>query len=438
MKSIQKVFSLILILVVCSCSKDDGINQFGNLDESINNFENVTRSQNPIYNTPIYSPNELIIQYDVGVSEATKSTLRAFHQVISHEVCQQCPDGRIEKWVFDIGIQIEPKKHSIIIIGVTTDIVEVDYNFELVSDIEGVDVGSSEDISYEPLIATGNPGLLTIAILDTGFDQFFPFWYEDEEPIPILYDANYTNMYGEPSGWDFINNDSNPFDDNPGKHGSVIAYELQNILSETAVTFQILPAKIFNQDGKTSYFHMVCGANYALPLADIVNMSFGWYDDGYGEFESTILENLIEEYSDVLVVTSAGNGDGDDDYEGDNNDAKDHFPSSFDLENIIAVAATNVEGTAPAPWSNYGASSVDFWAAGMDIPFYDYDYEEIPLGVQGTSFAAPQIAAEAAKHLYEDEALTPEGVIDLLDVNGIFAPFALPVHYNKYYPMMID
>ena len=40
---------------------------------------------------------------------------------------------------------------------------------------------------------------------------------------------------------------------------------------------------------------------------------------------------------------------------GDNNDATPHFPSSYDVPNVVAVAATD----RLASFSNFGANSVD-------------------------------------------------------------------------------
>ena len=443
MKSIQKVLSIIFIMIVYSCSNDDGLNQLGRLDEPHDNSEITTRSnQNPMYNIPIYSQTELVVQYKLGVDDVAKATLRSIYEVIYYEICQLCPDKYIELWGFDPDIQIEPRKHAIETTAI--GIKGVNYQFTFTADTKAVDPGTWEDTSYEPLIVSDNSGI-TIAVLDTGFDPFFPFWYDSEGlPIPMLYNASETADGDELSGWDFSNSDPNPFDDTTGKHGSAVTYEIFNILSNSGVPFQILPVKIFNEFDETNYFNVLCGTYYAIQRAQIINMSFGWFEDGIGDYESTLLRDLLGLYSEVIIVSSAGNGNGfgdEDPHIGDDNDDHFHYPSSYEVNNMIAVAATNKKGTSPASWSNFGLESVDFWAAGEGVPFYEYDYTPIPDGLDGTSFAAPQITAQAALHLhFGGGLLSPTEVIDLINLYGTPALWEDEefVKYHKYYLMMVE
>ncbi len=426
MKSIQKLLVLILFIVVCSCSKDG--NNFDHI-EATHPIDVETRT-NGSYNIPNYSPNELIVRFASTLDSIDKAGLRAISGVIAYEPCPLCPDGDIEKWMFQPNIQIEPKKFAIkTLIG----IIEVDYEFTWETVVDGITVGSPDDLSYEPLVATSNSENI-IAILDSGFDPDFPFWYDSGEPLPVLYNSSDPSGTGQISGWDFVNSDNNPYDDNPGKHGSAIAYEYHEILKNASVPHQILPIKVSNADGNISYFNLTCGANLGLQEASILHMSLGWYGDTFGDFESTILEDLIEEHNDVIVVTSAGN-------DNNFNDADAHYPSNYDADNIIAVAATNRWETNKADFSNTGTNSVDFFAAGENVPFYNYDYDPIPYGITGTSFAAPQIGAQAA--ILQDESggtLSPDDVVDLLEENGIPVPASMygMVQSDKYYSLMLD
>lgn len=439
MKSIQKLLSIILVIIISSCGKDEIINPSDNLDLDSDSSQIITRSnQNNLpYNVPIYSDSELIVQYNPGTDPLTKSLLRAHHGVVNYEVCQLCFDESIELWFFGGPIAIEPKKQAIEDMG---GLADVDYEFDFVSELGETVVGSEEDLTYLSLIAPTNSGV-TVAVLDTGFDPFFPFWYDDEVPLPILYNASETGSGEEYSGWDFVNGEHNAFDDNPGKHGTIVAFEINSILSDAGIPHQILPIKVCNAEGETSYFQFLCASKYVFEIADVVQMSLGWFDDGFGDFENTIFNNLLDEYNNVLVVTSAGNGNGDEDIEGDDNDDDPHYPSGYPKDNVIAVAATNAMSTDSAYFSNYGDVSVDFWAAGQNVPFYDYGYVPIPGGVQGTSFAAPQIAALAAKHLHlGGGTLTPADIVELLNINGLPVPGEYDdlVKYDKYYPMLVD
>src|SRR5439155_2291716 len=90
----------------------------------------------------------------------------------------------------------------------------------------------------------------------------------------------------------------------------------------------------------------------------------------------------------IIFVAAAGNA-------GDNNDVVPIYPASFDLDNIISVAATT-RNDDPAFFSNYGATTVDLSAPGATIfscwngSDSDYRYTD------GTSPAAAHVAGACA------------------------------------------
>ncbi|HEX9783015.1 MAG TPA: S8 family serine peptidase, partial [Opitutaceae bacterium] len=90
----------------------------------------------------------------------------------------------------------------------------------------------------------------------------------------------------------------------------------------------------------------------------------------------------------VLVVTAAGN-------EASDNDRVPQFPSGFNLDNIISVAAIDRAGWR-ASFSNYGSTSVDLGAPGVDI-YSTLSTSEATYGfASGTTMAAPYLAGVAA------------------------------------------
>ena len=433
MENIQKILMIVLVTFVFSCSKEEKIAYLeGPHQLFISESASLVKYQTGgAYNIPVYSQNELIVRYDPGLDDSTKIFLRQLHDVLNYEVCQLCLDESIEKWFFDNSIQIEPKKQAIETYG--GGVADVDYEFDFISELGDIEVGTSEDFSYESLIVPTNSGV-TIAVLDTGFDPFFPFWYDEEDiPVPMLYNAAEMAVGEELSGWDYVDYDHNPFDNNPGKHGTAISYIFQNILSNAGVPFQIMPLKICNEAGETSYFKFLCASKYAFERADVVQMSLGWYDDGFGDFENTIYNYLLGVHSNVVVVASAGNKTSD-------NDEVAHYPSSYDTGNMIAVAAIDSTETDITDFSNYGVESVDFLAVGEGIPFYDYGYNPIEPGLAGTSFAAPQVAAIAAKYLFYDDSLSPTGVIGELIEAGLLVPDPCvgKVKHDKYFSLMVE
>lgn len=104
------------------------------------------------------------------------------------------------------------------------------------------------------------------------------------------------------------------------------------------------------------------GMNFAKNNgAKIINAS--WGSDNPAFANDALLINAIRDFPGIFI-TAAGNGgiDG----IGDNNESIPFYPSSYNLSNMISVAATD-SNDALASFSNYGSTSVDVGAPGVNI-----------------------------------------------------------------------
>jgi subtilisin family serine protease len=127
--------------------------------------------------------------------------------------------------------------------------------------------------------------------------------------------------------------------------------------------------------------------------AKVINMSFGKYWTPNKDYVDAAIK--YAQSKDVLLVHAAGN-------DGKNKDVEDSYPTRK-LNNkevapnwieVGASSSSNSSKTLIADFSNYGATSVDFFAPGVDIysTVPDYSYEN----ASGTSMASPAVAGVAA------------------------------------------
>jgi len=193
-------------------------------------------------------------------------------------------------------------------------------------------------------IQTGDRSVV-VAVLDTGIA------YEDFGPFRKAPDFGTTVFV---AGFDFINNDTHPNDDNfHGTHvASVIAEATNNGTGVAGLAFgtALMPVKVLDAEGFGDTFSIAEGIDFAAADNDVkvINMSLG--GGGTSNSISTAITRAVGR--GVTVVAAAGN-----DGEGTIS-----FPAS--LSNVIAVGA--IDGRKRrAPYSNFG-SALDVVAPGGD------------------------------------------------------------------------
>jgi subtilisin family serine protease len=156
-------------------------------------------------------------------------------------------------------------------------------------------------------------------------------------------------------------------------HGTLVA----GIIAAWAPDSMIMPLRAFDNNGEADTFIIAKAVRYAVDNgAHVINMSFG-----LDTLSMTLRKSLdYAAAKNVVLVASAGNS----------NSSTPQYPAAY--SNVMSVAATDLADT-KAWFSNY-SSTVFVSAPGVNvIAPYPGGYYAV---VNGTSFAAPIVAAQAA------------------------------------------
>ena len=262
---------------------------------------------------------------------------------------------------------------------------------------------------------------VVVAVIDSGVqldheDIEKQIWVNTGELPGDGQDNDNNGLVDDVNGWDFYNGDNNPTADKVPvdkapplciPHDSEMRYEAHgthvagtigasgnNSKGITGVCWdvKVMPLKFLGGVcGSGASSSAVKAIDYAVKNgAMIINCSWGG-----GPFSNSLRDALLgARNAGVLVVAAAGNSSG-------NNDINPHYPSSYDLDNIIAVAASNKDDQR-ASFSCFGKNSVDLAAPGSQIlssvPKIKSDGSAVSSYsfFNGTSMATPVVSGSCA------------------------------------------
>jgi subtilisin family serine protease len=236
-------------------------------------------------------------------------------------------------------------------------------------------------------IFTGNPNF-AVAVIDTGIQTNHPdlaanIWSNPNEVAGNGIDDDGNGRIDDINGWDFVNNDNNPMDDNG--HGTHCAGTIggvgNNGVGVVGVVWRtkLVGLKFLSAGGSGSTSAALSALQYCVGK-NIKVSNNSWGGGGFNQS----MANALTTAAGIghLFVAAAGNA-------GTNNDASPSYPASYSNPNVIAVAATASNDTL-ASFSQYGATSVDLGAPGVNIvstyPTNSY------ATLSGTSMATPHVA----------------------------------------------
>jgi subtilisin family serine protease len=304
-------------------------------------------------------------------------------------------------------------------------------------------------VNADDVWALGYTGAgIIVAVIDTGVN------YNHTDIANNMWDggSEYPNH-----GWDFINGDNDPMDDNGhGTHcaGTVSSYGTNGKQCGIAKDAKIMALKSLGSNGSGSSAYTIPAIEFAISHgADILNMSLGGNYGGFWPYR-VALENVL--HCGVIASVSAGN-------EGEN------------LSTYPIPLNVGCPGNCPAPWrhpdqtlkgghsaivtvgattsddthSNFSSQGPSTWAEGENIGFYDdypwdssdptkiglikpdisapgsgivsllYSSNDGYTSMNGTSMAAPCVAGVMALMLQANPTLTPVEIDSIIETKAV-------------------
>lgn len=222
---------------------------------------------------------------------------------------------------------------------------------------------------------------ITVAVIDSGVDHNHPMLKSRVIPTKINTSTSGTR--------------NSSMDDNG--HGTAVA---SVIVDSTLDNIYIKPYKVLDQYTDGTILSVSAGINCAVTDGvDVINLSLCFEEDSEILYEA--IRNAYEK--DIIVVAAAGN----------HGSGAPHYPAAY--REVLSVSALN-QSNIIANFSNYG-ETIDFSAPGVQITVAKRGDGFTKMN--GTSFAAPFVAAVAATLRGIDRNASADEVEEIMKDNAL-------------------
>jgi len=288
---------------------------------------------------------------------------------------------------------------------------------------------------------------VVVAVLDSGTDLDHPdlaanIWINIDETASDGIDNDGNSYIDDVLGWDFVASDNDPspdisegYDYSAANHGTVVAGIISASQNDNGITgiapqAKIMSLRVLNKQGSGNTLVLAQAIEYAIENgADIINFSL------VGEFYDETLQKAIKKAYDngVMIVAASGNEEQD----GLNLDIDPRYPvcDADGINRVMGVAALDKDKKL-SQFSNYGESCIDISAPGEDFystTYYDLNNDDFKTfykgGWNGTSVAAPTVAATMALIKMQYPDLRPYDIYNIIMASSQDLSEANPLHY---------